>query len=135
MPQPSSQSTQKKPQGKSVLKPHLYIFFLFVMSQQIRFGNYRRLVFSNNHVSKGRSYFRFLQSDCPYANCKCEECILVEKRRKLNTIINDLNSMKTSDCSNDGNDEDLGPYKQDGFQHMNGKGGELKIVPMKLCQS
>uniref|UniRef100_A0A0K0CUQ7 DM domain-containing protein n=1 Tax=Angiostrongylus cantonensis TaxID=6313 RepID=A0A0K0CUQ7_ANGCA len=47
--------------------------------------------------------------ECPYAECKCEYCFLVEKRRQLNSQLHNLEGVDTESIMPIDNDDESPP--------------------------
>lgn len=70
------------------------------------------------------------QCDCPYADCKCEFCYLVEKRRQLNSQLHDLECIDSESTKRADDDETTPPpsSNSDTDRMIRVKGGKEMLL-------
>ncbi|KHJ78630.1 DM DNA binding domain protein [Oesophagostomum dentatum] len=75
--------------------------------------------------------------ECPYADCKCEFCFLVEKRRQLNSQLHDLEGVDTDSSKGATGDEETVTSNGDGEadRMIRVKGGESLVSTGCLCRT
>ncbi|KAK6058404.1 hypothetical protein COOONC_04027 [Cooperia oncophora] len=71
---------------------------------------------------------RNLTCECPYADCKCKLCFLVEKRRQLNSQLHDLEVIELESTKRSDDDDQPPPSSHSDVDRMvRVKGGEQSI--------
>ncbi|KAK5975893.1 DM DNA-binding domain-containing protein [Trichostrongylus colubriformis] len=66
--------------------------------------------------------------ECPYADCKCKLCFLVEKRRQLNSQLHDLEVIELESSKRADDDDSQPPSSNSDIDRMvRVKGGEYRI--------
>ncbi|KAK6035083.1 DM DNA binding domain protein [Cooperia oncophora] len=67
--------------------------------------------------------------ECPYADCKCKLCFLVEKRRQLNSQLHDLEVIELESTKRSDDDDQPPPSSHSDVDRMvRVKGGEQSIL-------
>ncbi|VDM62055.1 unnamed protein product [Angiostrongylus costaricensis] len=91
----------------------LFLFFfntLLLIKSVFKERHNKKIYFCQRCLNHGsRLPRKNHKCECPYAECKCEYCFLVEKRRQLNSQLHNLEGVDTESIMPIDNDDESPP--------------------------